>query len=900
MMMKNYKAESYEFPESIKGMRFVGDIESNGLYQDLISWKKGDEFKTIAPKADLIWMACHVSPETGVCYDFINDEIYAKHKREIRRYNRTSGRKVTVLPLKYLPAFWEHCGDQYYHNGMKFDFPVVEKLLGFSLDREKRKDTLIMSQALDCDRSKVKGSKTGPHSIESWAIRLGLEEGKVEHNDWLQYTLNMYIRCVGDIRIGVKVLHYLESEIKVDKIECNVDWTKAMRTEHMAAYWIAYSEMWGFPCDIPFANKLVATLDEALETTEDELLPNMPFRQWASADARIGSKKNWEEYSENFLKNSGLTQLPDNWGWPQDFEEGEEDPELPNRQLPMWKPFTVDGELSAAVVTYFHGKEAQDMIPATDAIEHVKTVKAKKAKFDKEGNEISPAVEAVKGVRAKKAQPAIEAKDEVESCYMDDSGLTTELLHRCVATDVSGPFTRIKWADYNLGSDAQVKEYLMRYTNWKWTELTDTGRPKLTEASFDSIGGDLGRTLKNYLIDKSRRTNIKNFKNPSKGWLNNIRDDGRITPTNHTMGTPTARSRHAGLVNVPSGGARRGNEMRQCWTAYEGGLQLGSDAAGLEMRMLAHYMNDAQCTHDIVDGDIHKVIWKLIDDLVGSRGKTKVVEYALIYGSGDENLGSNADVEGCRELFTSKDKLLQRGWIKDGELWRHSAWFSKKESLSFTSAQDTVLGAIMRQRIMKGLKPLGDAIEKVTKLAERGFLIGIDGRKLKCRSTHSALNLQLQSTGAILMKTALVTLMEKYEELGYVKTGADYIPNKYVELFTFYHDEYQLGIPKSAVTDTKVINLDLSEFDLEDKQGKKDAKEAAGKTVERFHNRELRRKKIVWSSPTIDLEKGVATLQYSHVGQLCVEAFEQTGREFKINLPITGDYMIGANWKDCH
>ena len=48
------------------------------------------------------------------------------------------------------------------------------------------------------------------------------------------------------------------------------------------------------------------------------------------------------------------------------------------------------------------------------------------------------------------------------------------------------------------------------------------------------------------------------------------------------------------------------------------------------------------------------------------------------------------------------------------------------------------------------------------------------------------------------------------------------------------------------------------------------------------------------------LEKGVATLQYSHVGQLCVEAFEQTGREFKINLPITGDYMIGANWKDCH
>ena len=88
---------------------------------------------------------------------------------------------------------------------------------------------------------------------------------------------------------------------------------------------------------------------------------------------------------------------------------------------------------------------------------------------------------------------------------------------------------------------------------------------------------------------------------------------------------------------------------------------------------------------------------------------------------------------------------------------------------------------------MVGLKPLGDCIERVTNQAEKGYLVGLDGRKLIVRSTHSALNLKLQSTGAILMKTALVTLMEKLEKAGLVKIGSEYVPNKYVELFTFYH-----------------------------------------------------------------------------------------------------------------
>lgn len=144
---------------------------------------------------------------------------------------------------------------------------------------------------------------------------------------------------------------------------------------------------------------------------------------------------------------------------------------------------------------------------------------------------------------------------------------------------------------------------------------------------------------------------------------------------------------------------------------------------------------------------------------------------------------------GCREQFASEEKLSLRGWVREGDLWRHKNWHPNKESLTLNSAQNVVCGGIMRDRYMKGLQPLAACIERITKQAEKGFLIGLDGRKLKVRSTHSALNLKLQSTGAILMKATLVECMEALEKEGLVIIGKDYVPNKYVELFTFYHKQ---------------------------------------------------------------------------------------------------------------
>ena len=885
--------ERYDFPDHLAGAAQVGDIESNGLLEKKLEFKGGELIEH--PPADRIWMACHIDPKTKECWDFIDDDILEGYGRAIRRHNRLHSRsKVTVLPLSLLPAFWDHCGDQYYHNGIKFDFPLVRKLMGYYLDREKQKDTLVMSQTLNCDREYVVGSTSGPHSVESWACRLN-KGGKVEHEDWMNFSIDMYKRCWRDVEIQLDIKHALEMEIRSDEVEFGICWKQAMETEHRSAYWISYSEMWGFPCDKEFAQDLVVKLDHNLAETEDELLPNMPFRQDTTSGCGIGTLLNWEDYSSIMLKNTELTRLPLGWCWP-DKEDGGR-----NRQSAVWDPFNNDGSFKAIVLNYFHGKAAVPAKPEEPERIFRATVKAVKEKKDKDGNVIREAVEGIPGIRARKAQPAKEAQPYRPGCYEDEAGLTDPPLVYFDENDVNGPFTRIKWVNYSLGSNSQVVEYLLRFTEWEHTETTDTGNPKLTEDSFESIGGDgLGLKLKNYLIDKSRRTNILNFKNPTKGWLNLLRDDGRITPVNHTMGTPTARSRHQGLVNVPGGDARWGEEMRQCWTAYDNGYMLGIDSSGLEMRMLANEMGDDETTKEIVEGDIHTVIWDLVPDFSSSRGNTKGIEYCLIYGGSDMKLGSLADVENCREYFASVEKLALRGWEQDEDLWRHRRWSPHKESLTFKQAQDTVCGGIIRDRIMKGLKPLGDCIDRITKQAEKGFLIGLDGRKLIVRSTHSALNLKLQSTGAILMKASMVECMERLEKRGFVTTGSDYKENSFVELFTFYHDELQFGIPKDLVTDKKVVKIDISSFDLSDKKQKKQAKARISSACNRFRNRQRGSVDNFWSDTVIDLEQGTGTMLLSEVGKICVEVFEEMGHRYNIDCPVTGEFGIGYNWNDTH
>jgi len=96
------------------------------------------------------------------------------------------------------------------------------------------------------------------------------------------------------------------------------------------------------------------------------------------------------------------------------------------------------------------------------------------------------------------------------------------------------------------------------------------------------------------------------------------------------------------------------------------------------------------------------------------------------------------------------------------------------------------VGAKVRRKFLRNLPALGTLTEKVAaKVKATGGLKGIDGRRLSCRSTHSALNTLLQSAGAVAMKVAQVTMDEDLQAAGYVP-GLDY------EFVATVHDEVQI------------------------------------------------------------------------------------------------------------
>ena len=320
---------------------------------------------------------------------------------------------------------------------------------------------------------------------------------------------------------------------------------------------------------------------------------------------------------------------------------------------------------------------------------------------------------------------------------------------------VAGPFTRITWEPMNLGSMKQVKEYLLTKTGWQPTEWNykDGNRtsPKITEDSFESIGGDIGQCIKNRYLWSHRKSQIQ-------GWVNRLRPDGRLTASAVTCGTNTRRLRHINVANVPKAkdSVYLGKEMRSLFMASEGNMMVGHDAAGLELRMLAHYMNDPDFTKAVIHGsedegtDIHTLNQQLAG--LPSRDSAKTFIYAFLYGAGDEKIGR-----------------IVGGTAADG--------------------------AALKRRFLRNLPALAKLIKRVKRASKKGWLRGIDGSKIWMRRndsgevmSHKALNTLLQSAGAIVMKESMVILDES-RKIYCPKT------KKVIDM----HDEAQADVPPEEV-----------------------------------------------------------------------------------------------------
>ena len=260
---------------------------------------------------------------------------------------------------------------------------------------------------------------------------------------------------------------------------------------------------------------------------------------------------------------------------------------------------------------------------------------------------------------------------------------------------------------FNVGSRQQIAKRLSSL-GVRFDKVTEKGNPIVDEAVLETIDLPEAKVVSEYLMLQKRYAQVNS-------WLEHVKEDGRVHGRVISNGAVTGRMTHQSpnMAQVPASHSPYGHECRSCWTVPEGKKLVGFDASGLELRMLAHYMKDEDYTNEIINGDIHTANQRLAG--LESRNQAKTFIYALLYGAGDEKLGSVAG--GGRTT-----------------------------------------GKKLRESFLNNLPSFAALKDRVSNASSRGYLTGLDGRRLLVRSEHSALNTLLQAAGAIVMKKALVIL----------------------------------------------------------------------------------------------------------------------------------------------
>ena len=276
---------------------------------------------------------------------------------------------------------------------------------------------------------------------------------------------------------------------------------------------------------------------------------------------------------------------------------------------------------------------------------------------------------------------------------------------------------------FNIGSPEQRVEKLTAL-GWVADERTPKGFPKPTEKSLIRFAEESG-IEEVALITKWMSVNGR--ANMINNWLENWSEEtgcihGRLFVANtlrfrhqapNTANIPAVRVGKTGEVLYSEAGYYT-YEARDLWCARSGRVLVGTDAAGLELRMLAHYLNRPAFTEQVVNGDPHQYN----ADLAGvTRPRAKTLLYAIQYGA---QAGKVAQIiEGTREE-----------------------------------------GALMREQFLARL-----GIKRVMEDAMREQGVGrvwlVDGAGVVCPSPHAALNYKLQGGGARVMALGSI-ILEKH------------------------------------------------------------------------------------------------------------------------------------------
>ena len=306
-------------------------------------------------------------------------------------------------------------------------------------------------------------------------------------------------------------------------------------------------------------------------------------------------------------------------------------------------------------------------------------------------------------------------------------------------------FTRIK--DLNPTSRDHIAWVMQTFYKWKPTEFTEKGKPTIDEVVLNDIGTPIA--LKFFrCLELTKQLGL--LSEGVNAWLKLVKDNRIHHHCSVATNTHRCAHRKPNLGQVPSDA-----EFRKLFCASPDLCMVGADLAGIELRMLAHYLaryDGGRYADVLLNGDIHQ---ENADKIGISRRLVKTVTYAFLYGAGDQKIGLSYD-----------------------------------QSLSQNEARKK--GKEIRQAYMDAIPGLEKLVNATKKAAERGYVRSIDDRRISVDSGHKALNYLLQSGAGVVAKRWMVLTHESI-------IRADIKANQ----LAFIHDELQFETQEQYVNDLK-------------------------------------------------------------------------------------------------
>ena len=294
-------------------------------------------------------------------------------------------------------------------------------------------------------------------------------------------------------------------------------------------------------------------------------------------------------------------------------------------------------------------------------------------------------------------------------------------IRKCEIEYLEGPRI-VKTKRFNANSSQQVVASL-EDLGWRPTKFNESGSVNASELELCNSGIPAARVIAAY----RGYTKLLGFANQ---WLE-ATQEGRIHSQFISLRASTGRSacRDPNLQQIPSTVKKRlsglrsldryGKKCREVFTASPGHVLVGSDLAGIEIRLLGHYLSPfdgGRFAERVTSGvDIHQAN---ADDTGIDRYSAKTLLYSILYGAGPSKI--------AEQLKVRPDQGQQT-------IHRFTAGFN-------------------------GLKQLQASL--LRELRKTGRVTLIDGRRIQVSSDHKVLNFIIQGSAAVLMKRWMLDAAE--------------------------------------------------------------------------------------------------------------------------------------------